>query len=153
MVLRVRIGSHTASIVENAIADTSLCDRLTGWQRYTLLDRGSYEYVDVDPSMCPPLDHDVFAARAVRLSPGDYILAHHDMPRDDFALELVLDLSPAPVPASVDYRRRGNVFFRVPCMPRSLSIVELAPAVTRNHTYVSKLTGDTVVRLVMLARE
>jgi hypothetical protein len=51
----------------------------------------------------------------------------------------------------VHYRRRGAVFFRVPCVPRSLAIVERGPAVTRNHTYVSKLSNGVVIRLVMLA--
>jgi hypothetical protein len=151
MVLSVKFDSHIASITENAIADTSLGDRLTGWRRYALLDRGSYEYVDVDPALCPPLGYAITEARAYRLSPGDYIFAHHDRVHDDLPLELTLDLSPAPVPAEVHYRRRGAVFFRVPCVPRSLAIVERGPAVTRNHTYVSKLSSGVVIRLVMLA--
>jgi hypothetical protein len=151
MVLPVKIGSHAATIVPDAVRETSLRERLTGWRRYALLDRGSYEYVDVDPAMCPPLGYAITEARAYRLSPGDYILAHHDRIHDDLPLELVLDLSAAPVPAEVHYRRRGALFFRVPCVPRSLSIVERGPAVTRNHTYVSKLVRGVVVRLVMLA--
>jgi hypothetical protein len=152
-------GARTAMIVDGNVE----APRLDGWQRYTLLDRGSYEWTMVDaPALFATLAArastlvgrglSITQARAVKLVPGDYIFAHHDHMHDDLPVELVLDLSPASVPAEIHYRRRGNVFFRVPCVPGSLAIVELGPTVTRNHTYVSKLhAGAVVVRLVMLA--
>jgi hypothetical protein len=155
MVLRV-IGSRTAMLVEDAITPAEAAAiRLDGWQRYTLLDRGSYEYIDgiVEPALFARFARfgTITSARALRLSPGDYLLAHHDVLHDDLPLELVLDLSPAPIPAELHYRRRGSVFFRMPCTPRALSVVERGPTVTRNHTYVSKLHAGAVIRLVMLA--
>ena len=156
-------GSRIATIVEDAITEdeaTALRARLVGWQRYTLLDRGSYDFIDTvdEPALFGRLaarvGRRITGARALRLVPGDYILAHHDRLYDDLPLELVLDLSPAPVPCDIHYRRRGHVFFRAPCTPRTLAIVERGPTVTRNHTYVSKLhAGAVVVRLVMLARD
>ncbi|MBA3501324.1 MAG: hypothetical protein H0T65_13180, partial [Deltaproteobacteria bacterium] len=128
---------------------------LDGWQRFTLLDRGSYDFIDdiAVPALASLARFTITSARALRLVPGDYLFAHHDELHDDLPLELVLDLSPAPVPAEIHYRRRGSVFFRVPCAPRSLSIVERGPTVTRNHTYVSKRhAGAVVIRMVMLAR-
>ena len=91
-------------------------------------------------------------ARVVRLGPGDYLLAHHDRLHDDHPVELMLDLSPASVPgAEVHYRRRGQVYFRVPSTPGSCSIVERGPTVMCNHTYLSKLhTSADVLRLVVL---
>ena len=61
----------------------------------------------------------------------------------------------AAVPgAEVHYRRRGQVFFRAPCAPGSLAIVERGPTVSCNHTYVSKRHADaSVVRLVLLLRD
>src|SRR5215470_16212249 len=83
----------------------------------------------------------IAAARLLRLVPGDYLLAHHHRVHEDLPIELIADLSPAPVAgAEVHYRRRGQVFFRVPCTPRAVSIVERGPTVTCNHTYVSKLS-------------
>ena len=81
------------------------------------------------------------------------MLAHHDRFYDDNPVELTLDLSPASVPgAEVHYRRRGEVFFRMPCVPHSLAIVERGPTVSCNHTYISKLTPDAlVIRYVVLA--
>jgi hypothetical protein len=169
MVLRVSLerlfGSRTATTVDDAIDDATAAQlraKLTGWSRYTLLDRGSYEFldaVDVPPSIVERASQiagralAVADARALRLVPGDYILAHHDRLHDDLPIELVLDLSIAPVPAEIHYRRRGHVFFRAPCAPRSLTIVERGPTVTRNHTYVSKLHGGAeVLRLVVLTR-
>jgi hypothetical protein len=56
--------------------------------------------------------------------------------------------------ADVDYRRRGQAFFRAPSAPGSLSVVERGPTVTCNHTYVSKLhAAADVVRLIVLLRE
>lgn len=156
----IELGERTATIVDDAITPAEAAAiRLDGWRRYTLLDRGSYDVIErvEEPALFARLGarvgRTITLARAFRLVPGDYILAHHDQFHDDLPLELVLDLSPAPVPAEIHYRRRGAVVLRVPCVPRSLAIVERGPAVTRNHTYVSKLhAGAVVVRLVMLAR-
>lgn len=131
------------------------------WTRYALVDRGSYEHAELDP---PPalvaLASDITGrtlrplwARAVRLVPGDYILAHHDHAHDDHRVELMLDLSPAVVPgAEVRYRRRGAVMFRFPSQPGAASIVERDPTMQCYHTYVSKLhaSGTCIVRLVVL---
>lgn len=139
--------------------------------RYALLDRGSY---DIDPLETPsaalvPVFSTLVAtaaritgrttlavteARLLRLVPGDYLLAHHDRLQDGNPVEVTADLSPAPVPgAEVHYRRRGQVFFRFPCVPGSVAVVERGPTVTCNHTYVSKLhAGASVVRLVVLLR-
>jgi hypothetical protein len=147
----MKFSSHRAEIVDDAFAGAFAID---GWRRYTLLDRGSYEYADVDVARLDMFARygRITAARAYRLVPGDYILAHHDELYDDLPLELVLDLSPRPMPAQIHYRRRGAVFFQVPCVPRSLAIVERGPAVTRNHTYISKRITGEVIRLVMIAR-
>jgi len=150
-------GSRTALIVEGVTADVPV----TGFTRYTLLDRGSYEFVELrEPftdiaaraSQLTGRSLAVAEARVVRLAPGDYILAHHGSLHDDLPIECIVDLSPSPVPAEVHYRRRGHVFFRVPCVPNTLSIVELGPTVTRNHTYVSKRQSGIVTRLVLLLR-
>ena len=156
-VIEQLFGNRTATILEDAItAEEAAAIRLEGWQRYALLDRGSYDFIDdiAVPSLANLSRFGtITSARALRLVPGDYLLAHHDQLHDDLPLELVLDLSPAPVPAEIHYRRRGSVFFRVPCAPRSLSIVERGPTVTRNHTYVSKRhAGAVVIRIVMLVR-
>jgi hypothetical protein len=137
------------------------------FSRYGLVDRGSYD-VQQDPDVpellalaCTAAERAtgrtlaVAEARVLRLVPGDYLLAHHDRLHDDNPVEVTLDLSPAPV-ADVDvcYRRRGQVFFRVPCTPGTLAIVERGVTVTCNHTYVSKLARDAVVvRLMVLLRD
>ncbi len=95
----------------------------------------------------------VVEARVLRLSPGDYLLAHHDRVHEGNPIELVVDLSETAIAgAEVHYRRRGAVFFRVPSAPRSLAIVERGPTVTCNHAYVSRLREGAVVRLVALVR-
>ncbi|HLL25410.1 MAG TPA: hypothetical protein VK427_24910 [Kofleriaceae bacterium] len=158
MTIDALFGTRRAELRGDVVTEdeaAALRTRLASWQRYTLLDRGSYDFIDNidEPALFAKLGFDVFQARALRLVPGDYVLAHHDQLHDDLPLELVLDLSPAPVPAEIHYRRRGHVFFRAPCVPRSLAIVERGPTVTRNHTYVSQLNaGAVVARLVMLAR-
>ena len=165
-------GARTAFIVDDAITTARAAevrDRLefVGYQRYALVDRGSYRVIG-DPTV-PYLLADLAhlasirtgrtlaarEARAVRLGPGDYLLGHHDRVHDDHPLELTLDLSPAAVPgAEVHYRRRGQVFFRMPSAPRALAIVERGPTVTCHHTYVSKLHPDAaIVRLVALLRD
>lgn len=165
-------GGRTAVVVPDVIAPAlaaEVRERLerTGYARHALLDRGSYD-------MCrDPQEPALFAtlvelaarttgrslalveARALRLLPGDYLLAHHDRMHDDHPIELVLDVSPAAVPgAEVHYRRRGQVYFRIPCAPCSLAIVERGPTVACNHTYVSKRNaGAIVVRLMVLLRD
>ena len=164
-------GGRTAVVVPDAIdlaRAAAVRERFerTGYTRYALLDRGSYDV------LADPQEPELFAAlvesaarttgrslvlaeaRALRLLPGDYLLAHHDRIHDDHPVELVLDLSPAAAPAEVHYRRRGQVYFRVPCAPRSLAIVERGPTVSCNHTYVSKRNpGACVVRLMILLRD
>lgn len=138
-----------------------------GYTRYALLDRGSYDVLAApdEPELLARMRRAAEAAtgrtlavaesRAVRLLPGDYVLAHHDRLHDDNPVEVTLDLSPAPVPgAEVHYRRRGQVFFRFPSTPGALAVVERGVTVTCNHTYVSKLhEGACVVRLVALLRD
>jgi hypothetical protein len=134
------------------------------WQRYGQIDQASYDFVDdvmlpitnvIIERAATQLDRKlaVRATRLLRLRAGDYLLAHHDRFYDDNPVELTLDLSPASVPgAEVHYRRRGNVFFRMPSVPHSLAIVERGPTVSCNHTYISKLTPDAlVIRYVVLA--
>ncbi len=133
------------------------------WERYALIDRGSY---DIARSIEEPALADVAVraaskamnrelkfgeARALRFAPGDYFLAHHDRVYDDYPIEVVFDLSPVEVAgAAMHYRRRGKVFFVFPSQPGAASIVERGPTVTTNHTYVSKLQSATVTRVVML---
>lgn len=157
------IGSRTATIVPDLAVNASIRG---GWQwsRYTLLDRGSYDYVrDIEE---PDLAARAIAhaskitsrklllveARALKLGPGDYILARHDRVFEKFPIEVTIDLSPAPVDgAEIHYRRRGQVFFRMTSMPGSGAIVERGPTVTCNHTYISKRHPDaSVVRVVLL---
>ncbi|MCX5746389.1 MAG: hypothetical protein NT062_28260 [Proteobacteria bacterium] len=132
--------------------------------RYALVDRGAYDAVPVH-DLAPFADLVPFArdaterdlviaeARVLRLRPGDYLLAHHDRVYEGFPIELVVDLSVAPIAgAEIHYRRRGQVFFRVPNAPGSVAIVERGPTVTCNHTYVSKRHPPDVevVRLILL---
>jgi hypothetical protein len=151
-------------------AASSLRDRAT-FQRYALLDRGSYDIdtLDTPSAALVPIFSTliatatrltsrsslaVTAARLLRLGPGDYLLAHHDPLLEGNPVEVTADLSPAPVSgAEVHYRRRGQVYFRFPCVPGSVAVVERGPTVTCNHTYVSKLHATaSVVRLVVLLR-
>lgn len=156
-----------AEVVPSAIgADvaTRLRGEITGYRRYALVDRGSYEFAPLeDPDLLERicglgarrLGHPLKAidGRALKLTAGDYLLARHDRVLEQRAVELVLDVSPTPVQCEIQYRRLGNVFFRVPCSPRSLAVVERTPVITCNHTYVSKLRlGVEVVRLVVIAR-
>jgi len=126
-------------------------------ERYPWIDRGAYAWGYIaDLAALAPLARYVDApfacARVLVLGPGDYILAHHDpMPEVDVVpQELVLDLSPAPVPgAELYYRRRGAAFLAVPVVPGTLAVVERGPTITANHTYVSRRYPDArVVRLV-----
>jgi len=133
--------------------------------RYAELEFGNYEVAIVtDLTSLAPLAARASSqlgvalaireARVIRLSPGDYILAHHDRLHTDYPVEIVLDLSPAPLPrAELHYRRRGNVFHVVPVQPGAFAAIERGPTVTSNHVYVSKLNPPDarVVRLIALA--
>ncbi|MBA3453020.1 MAG: hypothetical protein H0T42_08005 [Deltaproteobacteria bacterium] len=161
-----------AVIVPDAIGSALAADlrarfERTGYTRYTLLDRGSYDELR-DPGELEPMAALIAVtteiterslvlaeARVLQLVPGDYLLAHHDRVHDEHHIELILDLSPALVPnAAVHYRRDGDVYFEVPSRPCALSIVAREPSVTCNHVYVSKLHLDArVVRLVLLLRD
>jgi len=165
-------GARTMTIVPEVVDATTAADlrrrfERAGYERYGLLDRGSYDVLldPAEPALIGRLVElartqsgralVVTEARVLRLRPGDYLLAHHDRPRDGLPLELVLDLSPSAVPgAEVHYRRRGKVVFRVETTPGALAIVERGPSVTCNHTYVSKLHASAeVVRLVLLLQD
>ncbi len=162
-------GARAAVVVPDVI-DAAFAAELrariaeTGYARFALLDRGSYE-------LCARVEeHTLFAvlatlvaretgrvlavteARALRLRAGDYLLAHHDRLRDDNPVEVMLDVSAARVPgADVHYRRRGQVFLRVASAPGAASIVERGPSVGCNHAYVSRLRADAeIVRIVAL---
>lgn len=154
-----------AVVVPDAIDRDRLAaarSKLARFERYALYDRGSYEVSHVDVELLDLVRGiaerttsrtlAIAESRVLRLTAGDYILAHHDRLHDDNPVEVMIDLSLAPVPdAEVHYRRRGQVFFRFPCVPGSASVVERGPTVTCNHTYVSKLHhGASVVRLVVL---
>lgn len=135
------------------------------YQRYPQIDRASYDYLDA-PAIPDVLEIlagvasevtgralQVASARVLRLNPGDYILVRHDKVHDGRPIELVLDLSAAPVAdAEVHWRHRGQVYFTMPAAPCTLAIVERGPTVLVNHTYLSKRGTNPVVRLnVMLA--
>jgi hypothetical protein len=157
-------GARTQVIVPDvldAAAAAAVRERLA-FTRYALLDRGSYDIATPDePALLARLAAlaarttgrtlAVTEARVLQLVPGDYVLAHHDRFHAGHPIELVLDLSATPVAgAEVHYRRRGQVVFRVPSAPGSLSIVERGPTMACNHTYVSKLRRERVVRLIVL---
>lgn len=151
------LATRSAVIVANAVTPR----RFEGYQRYALLDRGSYEVI-AEPE-APELITRAVAlieqqtgdrrrcveSRVVRLLPGDYVLAHHDRIRDR-GLEVVFDLSPTAAPAELHYRQRGQVFFRMPCVPGSAALIPRNPTVTSNHTYLSKLHPGEVVRWIAL---
>jgi hypothetical protein len=138
------------------IVPSGITARFEGFTRYALVDRGSYEWVDVpvDPRIGELVATHTgtrrrcVASRVIRLVPGDFILARHD-PRPT-GLEVVVDLSAAPCAAEVHYRQHGQVFFRMPCEPGTAALVPRYPSVTSNHTYVSKLASVEVVRWVCL---
>ena len=138
-----------------------------GYTQFSLFDRGNYEVArdPAEPELLGALTAiaseisgrtlEVLESRALRLSPGGYVLLRHDRVHDDRPVELVLDLSPAPtLGAEVHFRHRGQVFFTVASAPGTLAIVERGPTVMCNHTYVSKRYADaSVVRLVVLLGE
>ena len=129
-------------------------------RRYALLDKGSYLHAEdvPEPAGGLALAQDttgrtlrVIATRLIVLEPGDYLLAHHDPLHADHRVELIYDLSPAPAPCEVRYRRgRGGVFFVFPCTPGTACIVERDPTTQSYHTYVSKLhAGASIARLIV----
>jgi hypothetical protein len=140
------------------IVKTDVRAAFTGFARYRLYDRGSYEWLEVPAddrlgqiveTFCGERKRCV-ASRVLRLVPGDYVLARHDPVRERGTIEVVVDLSPAAVEgAEVQYRQHGQVFFRMPCEPGTAAVVPCGPTVTSNHSYVSKLrTGGEVVRWI-----
>ena len=157
MSLEELLATRSAVIVANAVSPR----RFEGYQRYRLVDRGSYEFIDEPPT--PDLiaraatlieqqtgdRRRCVESRLLRLVPGDYVLAHHDRIRDH-GLEVVFDLSPAPAPAELHYRQHGQVCFRMPCVPGSAALVPRNPTVTSNHTYLSKRHTGEVVRWIAL---
>lgn len=164
-------GARLATIVPDLVSATraaELRDRFerAGYTRFRGFDRGSYDELrELDePELCADLTAlaakltgralVLGEARVLRFLPGDYLLSHHDRIHTDQPVEVVLELSPASVPgAEVHYRRRGQVYFRAPCVPGAMAVVERGPTVTCNHTYVSKLHADaSVVRFVVLLR-
>lgn len=133
------------------------------WQRYALVDRGSYDYIDrvEDAPLFATLAKvaarvtgrrvTVREARALRFHAGDYALAHHDWIYDDNPVELAIALTTAP--AELHYRRRGQVVLRFPSVAGSVAVVERGPSVTSNHTYVSQLdAGACAIRLIAILR-
>ena len=154
MVLRVSLDELLATR-SAVIVPSGISARFAGFKRYSLLDRGSYEFVDVpiDPRIAELVvrhtgrPRPCIASRVIRLVPGDFILARHD-PLPAGGLEVVVDVSPAPAAAEVHYRQHGQVFFRMPCEPGTAAIVPRNPTVTCNHTYLSKLHTAEVVRWI-----
>ena len=177
MVLRVTtldqlFASRIATVVPDAVGPSLAAElraRLdrAGYVRYALLDHGSYEVALApdEPTVLAALAGVagqltgralvVADARAVRLGPGDYLLARHDRGHDDRLVELMLDLSPASVPdADVHYRRHDQLVLQVVSRPGALSIVERGPETACHHAYVSKRhAGACVVRLVVRLRD
>lgn len=167
MSVETLFGARTALVIDDAV-DAATCaairGELAGFARYALVDRGSYEVADVPAPRVALVERLASArigrplraesARALRLRAGDYLLARHDHVHEGLPFEATLDVSAAPAPAEVHYRRRGQVFFRVPSLPGALAIVERGPTVTCNHTYVTRRQPRAeVVRLVVLLRD
>ena len=166
MSLEERLATRSAVTVPSNIPSSVLAAARAPFRyhRYALVDRGAYEYDDAPhaPELVAAITARIaevagerrafISARAIRLVPGDYLLARHDRIHETRVLECVLDLSPAPIAhAEVHYRQHGQVFFRVPCDPGSVAMVPRGPTVSCNFTYVSKLhTGAEVVRWIAL---
>lgn len=155
-------------LVENAIPATLARDVAAafdahGWMRYALIDRGQYDYIDGPPGVealvepmtrlaSTQLGFDVRAVwtRALRLTPGDYSLSHHDVRHDAPLLECIADLSTAASSFAVHYREGGRPHFVVPNQPLVISLVARTAASAANHTYISKLhQGCEIIRLVV----
>jgi hypothetical protein len=162
-------AARVAVIIPDAVSSVQAAAarrriEIAGYARYAMIDRGSY-HLALSPdepelrsimseaaSVATGRALDVVDSRVVRLGPGDYLLAHHDRSHDDELVEAVLDLSEGIVDgAEIHYRRQrlGQVFFRVPSLPGSLSIVERSTGMTCNHTYLSLRHTASVVRLVL----
>jgi hypothetical protein len=150
--------SRVATIVRGVRIDVTVP---ATFERYALLDRGSYEHARVDaPAAIAALatevtgrDLTVMWARVLRLSPGDYVLAHHDHVHDDHLVEVMLELSPLAVPgAEVRYQRGGKMFFVFPSTPGAASVVEREPGTRCHHTYVSRRQAAQVTRMVVLLK-
>ena len=151
------IGAELASAVRDRLEKT-------GYTRYGLVDRASYDFVERphEPELLDILGSlaqeitgrtlEISGWRALRLLPGDYILVRHDRVYEGSPIELTLDLSAAAVPAAeIHYRHRGQVFATVPSQPGNLTITERSPTVMCNHTYVTKLyPSASIVRLVVM---
>lgn len=152
----------TALVIPDAF--DRLRPTFAGWTRYGLLDRGSYEFIDgprqLEREIIELAERSTSRTglairqwRALRLVAGDYILTEHDRLHDDNPVEVTIVVSSSPVDAEVHYRRRGQVFLRVPSVPGTASVVERGPTVTCNHTYVSKRDPRAcVIRIVALLK-
>lgn len=164
-----RESALPAVLVSNAISSTlarEVRSRLeqARYTRYSRLDRGSYDSVErVDePELAlviAAIASDISGRelqpkelRAARLRAGDFILLRHDRVYEHRPVEVTVDLSATTASgAEVHYRHRGQHYFTFPSVPGSLAIVERAPTVMCNHTYVSKLQPEAeIVRLVAL---
>lgn len=163
-----RIAKEVPEVAGRALA-AEVRERIarTGYTRYALYDRGSYDVCAApdEPALLGALaalamketgrELHVVEARVLRLRAGDYLLAHHDVLRARNPVEVMLELSPRGVPgAEVHYRRRGQVYFACGGTPGAASIVERGPSVSCNHTYVSRQYPDAeIVRLIALLTE
>ena len=154
-------------VIPDAISRAKLAparERLTGWTRYALLDRGSFdiiespnvleaEIVELARRSTSRTGLAIHESNAFSFAAGDYLLTHHDRLHEDNPVEVTIDLSPSPGDAEFHYRRRGQVFLRIPSVPGTASVVERGPAITRNHTYVSKRDPHArVIRIVALLK-
>jgi hypothetical protein len=162
-------GSRIAELVEDAVSATR-ADKLRAtlaFTRHIDLEAGCYDVADAPGLANAPDLADLVAlasrrtgrslaiaeARVLRFHPGDYLLAHADRVHDDHPIELVIDLSEHAIPGpELHYRRRGQVYFRVPSQPGIAAIVERGPTVTCNHTYVTKRQTGSVTRAILLLR-
>jgi hypothetical protein len=169
------LGERTASVVEELISASDAAAvrselQRNEYQTYRLLDRGCFDYQDLDTNgSCGPICTKLAAyvssnsnrqlrivtARAIRLRAGHYTLANLDAYHDDLPLQLTVDCSEHAVTnAHLFYRRRGGVFFFLPSQPRSAAIVERGPSVNCHHSYISKrFPNAEIIRLVLLLRD
>jgi hypothetical protein len=160
--IEAALAARSAVIVQGVIdgaAAAALRDRLRH-VRYALVDRGSYESADAtaERELLATLRELAAAttgrtlllatARAIRLGPGDYVLAHHD-PIVERGVTVVLDASAAPLATGeLHVRQGGRVLFRMPVVPGSAAIVPRTPSVTCTHGYVTRRAPGSIVRVV-----